>query len=155
MQKFKRKIIKSLLFIATVILLSSCDLTLEGYLTRDWTIREMTYKGQNLKPVLLMNLLIFENNGKCNIPLDQDGFSRINLKEADAKWSLTEEGKLKIESVKEYLNGEFDFCFGKDPVKKSVYIIISSQDLYLKAYRKYGEGYTSELPISCQESPDI
>ena len=141
------------LLIPVLILFSSCQEKLDDYLIlRSWIIKEMVYKGEDLKPNLTMNVLGFETNNKCDIPIYNDG-SSIYKSDSNGKWSITADNKLKIESVKEYMNGEFDICFGKDEVVKSVYMIVKSEDLYLKAYRgNFREGFKDALPISCGDN---
>ena len=145
--------IKFILFPLTFILLS-CQQKLDDYLIlRSWIITEMTFKDIDLKPYLRMNNLDFEKNNQCTIPLSALDEDSVFKSDMNAKWSITEGNRLKIHSVKEYMNGEFNICFGKDQSKKSVYIIVKSQELYIKAYRgNFGEGFKEPLPISCYES---
>ena len=141
------------LLIPILMSFSSCQEKIDDYLIlRSWIISEMTYKGNDLKPYLTMNSLNFKKDNKCVIPIYDDG-GVVYKSHKKAKWLITADNKLKIESVKEYLNGEFEICFGKDQMIKSVYIIIKSKDLYLKAYRgNFGEGFKDDLPISCNEA---
>ena len=124
---------------------------MENYLTeRSWIITEMTYKDENLRPYLTSNVLFFWDENNCTIPYVAEEVKFLNKNDKKAKWFLTGNNTLKIESVKEYINGEFQFCFRKDHELKAVYIIIKSKDFYLKAYKgQHGKGYSDSLPLSC------
>lgn len=132
---------------------TSCDKKkiVEDYLIGlRWEVLEMTYKGQNYEPYLVFSSFSFKKEGKCLIPVPRLNNKFIKDGEELANWSILDVNKIKIESVKEYLNGEFTFCLGKDQKNKVVYITIESKDLYIKAYRLFGKGFNEPLPSICK-----
>lgn len=141
-----------LIFFLILLLSSSCKKRgVELYLTKEtWKIEILNYKNQNIEPLLFSNILRFKKDGICSIPIIPPKEGLINKKDRIGSWSLKSSNQLYIKSVNEYLNGEYEICFGKDKIHELVYIIISSETLYLKAYRgSFGSGFNNSLPISC------
>lgn len=116
-----------------------------------WEISEMKYKNIDYEPYLIFSSFVFEKEGKCNIPIIRLEKGFINKKDRFAKWTLVDENRISIESVKDYANGVFTICIDKDEKSKSVFIVIESKDLYVKAYRLLGKGFNEPLPKTCDK----
>ncbi len=134
-----------------IIGMSSCQTKTEVYLIeRTWIVEEAHYKDENLMPHLLTFTFRFYQSKKCQIPYTDKGDGFIDNKEFAGKWSIIESDKLNIESARGYINGEFKFCFEKDK-KGQEYLIISSEELYIKARRGKFGGNTP-MPFSCKNN---
>ncbi|WNJ16434.1 hypothetical protein [Pontibacter sp. G13] len=56
------RILKALLF-GIVCLVVSCSTKLENILEGGWTVQKLIYKGESYMPILMSNVLVFNDNG--------------------------------------------------------------------------------------------
>lgn len=144
---------KKVFLLLVTIFFISCDKKkdVENYLIGlRWEILEITHKDQNYEPYLTFSSYKFEENGNCSTPMVRLKKGFQNKNDRFAKWSLIDVNRIKIESKKEYLNGEFTLCLNKDYQNKFVYITIESDELYVKAYRVLGKGFNEPIPSTCK-----
>lgn len=144
---------KKIILLSILFLLISCNSkkSIENYLTSNnkWIIDKMNYKKQDLEPLLIFDFISFNNNGECSIPTVRLEEGLMKKEDRVASWSL-DGNLLTMKSVKEYMNGKFRVCFGKDTEQRRVFMVIKSKDLYLKAYRGlFNDGFYKSIPFEC------
>lgn len=134
---------------------TSCKTDLNSYLINDdWVIQQITFNGENLKDWLTVNMLTFNENGECSVPIIYKDVEFRDNKDKIGHWTLIENNtKLVIKNRQEYFNDTLEICFNKDDNYRKVYMILKSDKLFIKAYRGLvtNDGYFDNLPIKCNE----
>lgn len=136
-----------------LISISSCKVDTEKFLMEtSWGIQEINFNGEKVQYTFLSNLIYFEENNVCEVPLILD-IEQIDKKDRLGKWSYNKETqKLTIESKNPYLNGEFDVCFEKNLEYKRIMLVLTSDNIHLKASKGITQyqGDGGNLPILCE-----
>jgi len=134
------------------ILLVSCKTDSDDYLKKEfWLISEITFKGKDLRPDLTNNLIRFKQSNKCVLPIVNASIEDLtNNFDTDGSWYLDKKlSTITIKNKQIYFNQKFNLCFGKDYNLKKIYLILSSDQTYIKAYRGfYSTGFYDKLPDS-------